>query len=147
MILCFNELSLVLGVCIECICVGRGIGLGLGKIVGRGYKGLFVCKGGGKIKVGFEGGQIFMQCCLLKIGFCLLIVKDIVEVLLYVLDKLLVGEIDFVVLCVVKLVLSIVKKVKVVVKGEVIKVFILKGIVVMVGVKVVIEVVGGSVME
>lgn len=147
MIMYFNELSLVLGVCKECICVGCGIGLGLGKICGCGYKGLFVCKGGGKIKVGFEGGQIFMQCCLLKVGFCFKIVKDIVEVLLYYLDKLEVGEVDFVVLCVVKLVLSMVKKVKIVMKGGLIKVFILKGIVVMVGVKVVIEVVGGSVQE
>lgn len=49
--------------------VGRGIGSGLGKTAGRGHKGSFARKGGGKIKAGFEGGQTPMQRRLPKIGF------------------------------------------------------------------------------
>src|SRR3546814_20290084 len=38
--------------------VGRGIGSGLGKTAGRGHKGSLARSGKGKIKAGFEGGQI-----------------------------------------------------------------------------------------
>ena len=75
--------------------VGRGIGSGLGKTCGRGHKGSFARKGGGKIKAGFEGGQTPMQRRLPKIGFRSPIAKDTAEVLLYALDKLPAGEIDF----------------------------------------------------
>ena len=49
--------------------VGRGIGSGLGKTAGRGHKGSFARSGKGKIKAGFEGGQMPMQRRLPKIGF------------------------------------------------------------------------------
>ncbi len=49
--------------------VGRGIGSGLGKTCGRGHKGSFARSGKGKIKAGFEGGQMPMQRRLPKIGF------------------------------------------------------------------------------
>ena len=41
--------------------VGRGIGSGLGKTAGRGHKGSFARAGKGKIKAGFEGGQMPMH--------------------------------------------------------------------------------------
>ena len=49
--------------------VGRGIGSGLGKTAGRGHKGSFARAGKGKIKAGFEGGQMPMMMRLPKIGF------------------------------------------------------------------------------
>lgn len=127
--------------------VGRGIGSGLGKTAGRGHKGSFARKGGGKIKAGFEGGQTPMQRRLPKIGFRSPIAKDTAEVLLYALDKLPAGEIDFAALRAAKLVPSTAKKAKVVVKGEVTKAFTLKGIAATAGAKAAIEAAGGSVTE
>ena len=48
--------------------VGRGIGSGLGKTAGRGHKGL-KSRSGGKVKPGFEGGQMPLQRRLPKFGF------------------------------------------------------------------------------
>ena len=71
--------------------VGRGIGSGLGKTCGRGHKGSFARSGKGKIKAGFEGGQMPMQRRLPKIGFRSKMAKDCAEVLLYKLDTLPAG--------------------------------------------------------
>jgi large subunit ribosomal protein L15 len=49
--------------------VGRGIGSGLGKTAGRGHKGQYARTGGGKVKAGFEGGQMPLQRRLPKRGF------------------------------------------------------------------------------
>ena len=127
--------------------VGRGIGSGLGKTCGRGHKGSFARKGGGKIKAGFEGGQTPMQRRLPKIGFHSPIAKDTAEVLLYQLDKLPAGEITFAILREAKLVPSIAKRAKIVVKGELTKAYTLKGIVATAGAKAAIEAAGGSVTE
>ena len=48
--------------------VGRGIGSGLGKTCGRGHKGQ-KSRSGGKVAVGFEGGQMPLQRRLPKVGF------------------------------------------------------------------------------
>jgi large subunit ribosomal protein L15 len=127
--------------------VGRGIGSGLGKTCGRGHKGSFARKGGGKIKAGFEGGQTPMQRRLPKIGFRSKMAKDTAEVLSYQLDNLPEGEIDFAALRAAKLVPSTAKKAKVVLKGELSKKFVLKGIAATAGAKAAIEAAGGSVQE
>jgi large subunit ribosomal protein L15 len=49
--------------------VGRGIGSGLGKTAGRGYKGQRARSGGKKKSRGFEGGQMPLQRRLPKQGF------------------------------------------------------------------------------
>ena len=72
----------------ERIRVGRGIGSGLGKTAGRGHKGQFARTGKGKVKPGFEGGQMPMQRRLPKVGFRSKLQRDISEVLLYQLDSL-----------------------------------------------------------
>ncbi|GAB56791.1 large subunit ribosomal protein L15 [Glaciecola punicea ACAM 611] len=48
--------------------VGRGTGSGLGKTGGRGHKGQ-KSRSGGKVKPGFEGGQMPLQRRLPKFGF------------------------------------------------------------------------------
>src|SRR5690606_3896941 len=48
--------------------VGRGIGSGLGKTCGRGHKGQ-KSRSGGRIGVGFEGGQMPIQRRVPKFGF------------------------------------------------------------------------------
>ena len=127
--------------------VGRGIGSGLGKTCGRGHKGSFARAGKGKIKAGFEGGQMPMQRRLPKIGFASKLKADTAEVLLYRLDALPAGEVDFAALRAAKLVPSTAKKAKIVVKGDVTKAFTLKGVAATAGAKAAIEAAGGSVQE
>ncbi|NMP22001.1 50S ribosomal protein L15 [Sulfobacillus harzensis] len=47
---------------------GRGLGSGLGKTAGRGHKGQ-KARAGGRIRPGFEGGQMPLQRRLPKRGF------------------------------------------------------------------------------
>ena len=126
--------------------VGRGIGSGLGKTAGRGHKGSFARAGKGKIKAGFEGGQMPMQRRLPKIGFRSKMAKDTAEVLLYQLDKME-GTIDLAALLAAKLVPNGTKKVKVVKKGELSKKLVLKGILATAGARAAIEAAGGSFEE
>ncbi len=127
--------------------VGRGIGSGLGKTCGRGHKGSFARSGKGKIKAGFEGGQLPMQRRLPKIGFRSKLLNDTAEVLLYQLDKLDAGDIDFAALRAAKLVPSNAKRAKVVKRGEVSKKFVLKGIAATAGARAAIEAAGGSLAD
>ena len=127
--------------------VGRGIGSGLGKTAGRGHKGSFARSGKGKIKAGFEGGQMPMHKRLPKVGFRSKLKNDTAEVLLYQLDKLEAGEIDFAALRAAKLVPANAKQAKLVTKGELTKKFVLKGVLATAGAKAAIEAAGGSVTE
>jgi large subunit ribosomal protein L15 len=127
--------------------VGRGIGSGLGKTCGRGHKGSYARSGKGKIKPGFEGGQMPMQRRLPKVGFRSKLKNDTAEVLLYQLDKLEAGEIDFAALRAAKLIPSNAKQAKIVKKGELTKKFILKGVLITAGAKAAVEAAGGSVTE
>ena len=63
-----NTLSPAAGAKTEKKRLGRGIGSGLGKTGGRGHKGQ-KSRSGGKVRVGFEGGQMPMQRRLPKFGF------------------------------------------------------------------------------
>ena len=127
--------------------VGRGIGSGLGKTCGRGHKGSFARAGKGKIKAGFEGGQMPMHMRLPKIGFRSKMAADTAEVLLYKLDLLDAGTVDFAALRAAKLVPSTAKRAKIVMKGEVTKAFVLKGVTATAGAKAAIEAAGGKFEE
>ena len=127
--------------------VGRGIGSGLGKTAGRGHKGSFARAGKGKIKAGFEGGQMPLRKRLPKVGFRSKLAKDTAEVMLYKLDALPAGEVDFAALRAAKLVPSTAKRAKLVAKGEVTKAYALKGIAATAGAKAAIEAAGGSLAE
>ncbi len=126
--------------------VGRGIGSGLGKTAGRGHKGSFARSGKGKIKAGFEGGQMPMHMRLPKVGFRSKLKADTAEVFLYQLDKLD-GEIDFAALRAAKLVPSTAKKAKIVKKGEISKKLVLKGLLATAGARAAIEAAGGKIEE
>ena len=127
--------------------VGRGIGSGLGKTCGRGHKGSFARSGKGKIKAGFEGGQMPMYMRLPKIGFHSKLKADIAEVMLYKLDALPAGDVDFAALRAANLVPSTAKRAKVVAKGEVTKAYVLKGVAATAGAKAAVEAAGGSLAE
>ena len=127
--------------------VGRGIGSGLGKTAGRGHKGTFARSGKGKIKAGFEGGQMPLRKRLPKVGFRSRMAGDTAEVFLYQLDKLDAGNIDVAALRAAKLIPTSATKVKVVKKGEVTKKFVLQGVLATAGAKAAIEAAGGQVGE
>ena len=126
--------------------VGRGIGSGLGKTCGRGHKGSFARSGKGKIKAGFEGGQMPMHMRLPKVGFRSKLKADVAEVFLYQLDRLD-GEVDFAALRAAKLVPSTAKKAKIVKKGEISKKLVLKGLLATAGARAAIEAAGGTIQE
>jgi large subunit ribosomal protein L15 len=125
--------------------VGRGIGSGLGKTAGRGHKGSFARAGKGKIKAGFEGGQMPMHKRLPKVGFRSKLAKDTAEVLLYKLEALDIEVIDFAALRAAKLVPATAKQAKVVKKGEITRKITLQGVLSTAGAKAAIEAAGGKV--
>jgi large subunit ribosomal protein L15 len=125
--------------------VGRGIGSGLGKTAGRGHKGQFARTGGGKVKAGFEGGQMPLQRRLPKVGFRSKKARDISEVLLYKLDSLKADTIDFAALKAAGLVETRATRAKVVKKGDITRAVKLQGVAVTAGAKAAIEAAGGSV--
>ena len=127
--------------------VGRGVGSGLGKTCGRGHKGSYARTGKGKIKAGFEGGQMPLQRRLPKVGFRSKLKLDTAEVLLYKLALIDTDVIDFAVLRAAKLVPSSAKTAKIVKKGEIDKKITLKGLAVTAGAKAAIEAAGGSIEE
>lgn len=126
--------------------VGRGIGSGLGKTAGRGHKGSFARSGKGKIKAGFEGGQMPMHMRLPKVGFRSKLKNDTAQVMLYQLDKLE-GDIDFAALRAAKLVPANAKQAKIVKKGEVSKKLVLKGLLATAGARAAIIAAGGKFEE
>ena len=125
--------------------VGRGIGSGLGKTAGRGHKGQYARTGKGKVKPGFEGGQMPMQRRLPKVGFRSKLKKDVCEVLLYQLDSLKADTIDFDALKAAGLIETRASRAKIVKKGELKRAVKLKGVAATAGARAAIEAAGGSV--
>ena len=75
--------------------VGRGIGSGLGKTAGRGHKGQFARSGKGKVKAGFEGGQMPLHMRIPKRGFNNIFAKDYAEVNIGAIQKAIdAGKLD-----------------------------------------------------
>jgi large subunit ribosomal protein L15 len=125
--------------------VGRGIGSGLGKTAGRGHKGQFARSGKGKVKPGFEGGQMPLQRRLPKVGFRSKRGHKVSEVLLYKLEALKVDIVDFAALQAAGLIDTRAERAKIVKKGELSRAVKLKGVAVTAGAKTAILAAGGSV--
>lgn len=140
-----NTLKPAVGARKEGVRVGRGIGSGLGKTCGRGHKGQYARSGKGKVKAGFEGGQMPLQRRLPKVGFRSKMSIDISEVLLYKLDSLKADVIDFDVLKAAGLVETRAVRAKVVKKGELSRAIKLRGVATTAGARAAIEAAGGSV--
>jgi large subunit ribosomal protein L15 len=106
--------------------VGRGIGSGFGKTCGRGHKGQ-KSRSGGFSKVGFEGGQMPLYRRLPKVGFSsrVSIITD--EVTLGELNKLSEEVITVDVLKEHNLVTKNIKRVKVILSGEITRAITLDG--------------------
>jgi large subunit ribosomal protein L15 len=125
--------------------VGRGIGSGLGKTAGRGHKGQFARTGGGKVKAGFEGGQMPLHRRLPKVGFRSKMARESQQVFLYQLASLKGDQIDVTTLRAAGLIDDRAKRVKVVKKGEIGRAVKVSGVLVTAGAKAAIEAAGGSV--
>ena len=125
--------------------VGRGIGSGLGKTAGRGHKGQYARTGKGKVKAGFEGGQMPLQRRLPKVGFRSRKSHEVSEVLLYKLDALDVEVVDFAALRAAGLVEKRAERAKIVKKGELTRAIKLRGVATTAGARAAIEAAGGSV--
>ncbi|HLD16240.1 MAG TPA: 50S ribosomal protein L15 [Coxiellaceae bacterium] len=126
--------------------VGRGIGSGLGKTCGRGHKGQ-TSRTGGKIKPGFEGGQMPLHRRLPKFGFTSRqsLVRE--EIRLDVLSDVEASIINLKALIKAGCVRRDTQYVKVIAAGELKKAVHLKGIKVTRGAKEKIESKGGKVEE
>ena len=147
MTLKLNTLSPAEGARRERVRVGRGVGSGLGKTCGRGHKGSYARTGKGKIKAGFEGGQMPLQRRLPKVGFRSKIKVDHAEVLLYKLALLDAEVVDFAALRAAKLIPSTAKFAKIVKKGDISRKIVLKGVTATAGARAAIEAAGGSIEE
>ncbi len=125
---------------------GRGHSAGQGKTCGRGQKGQH-SRSGGYHKVGFEGGQMPLQRRLPKVGFSSRMAADSAELRLHELAVPEADVIDMEVLKAAHLVPARVKKVKVILSGELDKAVKIKGLAVTKGARAAIEKAGGSIED
>ena len=124
--------------------VGRGIGSGWGKTAGRGHKGQ-KSRSGGKVQIGFEGGQMPLQMRLPKRGFRSGMSKNMAEIHLHELN-LVEGEIvDLASLRKAGLINAGHMRAKVVLSGDLSKAVTLQGVGATKGAKAAIEAAGGKV--
>jgi large subunit ribosomal protein L15 len=126
--------------------LGRGIGSGLGKTSGKGHKGQ-KARAGGFHKINFEGGQMPIQRRLPKMGFKSRVGKTVDQITLDELNKLSDDIIDFDSLKRAGLVSSAIKRVKIILSGELTKPLTIKGLLTTKGAKKAIEDLGGRVED
>ena len=127
--------------------VGRGMGSGLGKTAGRGHKGQYARNGKGKVKPGFEGGQMPLQRRLPKVGFRSKKKHECAQVFVYQLDRVEGDTVDFASLQAAGLVDRHAQRAKIVKKGEVTRALTIRGVAMTAGAKDMILAAGGKVDE
>jgi large subunit ribosomal protein L15 len=126
--------------------VGRGVGSGKGKTAGRGHKGQH-SRSGGYHKVGFEGGQMPLQMRLPKYGFSSRVGRITAEIRSGELNKVDGDVVNLETLRKAGLINASIKRVKVMLSGEVTRKLTVEGIRVSKGAKEAVEKAGGSVVE
>ncbi len=128
--------------------VGRGIGSGMGKTCRRGHKGQ-KSRSGGKVRDGFEGGQMPLKQRVPKFGFTSRIAMVTAEVRLSELAKLpeSVTEVDLVALKLAGIVPQNTQRAKVFLSGSMSRSLTIKGLSLSKGAKAAIEAAGGKIEE
>ena len=126
--------------------VGRGTGSGSGKTSGKGHKGL-KSRSGGRVRVGFEGGQMPLQKRVPKYGFSSRTNNNSEQLRLSTLVQSGITEVNIESLVNADLIKNDTKKVKVFLDTDQCSKMNLKGINTTLSVKKVIEGAGGSVEE
>jgi len=126
--------------------VGRGTGSGSGKTSGKGHKGL-KSRSGGRVRVGFEGGQMPLQKRVPKFGFSSRTNNNTEQLRLSTLVQSGISDVSIESLMNVDLIKNSTKKVKVFLDTDKCSKMNLKGIKTSLSVKKAIEGAGGSVEE
>ncbi|ENM5826798.1 50S ribosomal protein L15 [Vibrio metoecus] len=126
--------------------LGRGVGSGLGKTGGRGHKGQ-KSRSGGKVRPGFEGGQMPLKQRLPKFGFTSRKSFVSAEIRLSELAKVTGDVVDLNALKAANLVTKNIEFAKIVLSGELNKAVTVKGLRVTKGAKAAIEAAGGKIEE
>ena len=126
--------------------VARGQGSGQGGTATRGHNGQ-KSRSGYSRKIGFEGGQMPLQMRLPKFGFSSRVGRITAEVRTSELNKVDGGLISIESLRKARVITANIKRVKVMLSGEVVKKFTVEGVGVSKGAKEAIEKAGGKVIE
>lgn len=124
---------------------GRGVGSGLGKTGGVGVKGQ-KSRGKGKVRTGFEGGQMPLYRRLPKFGFTSLKQQVTAEVRLSEIAHIE-GEITLDSLKAANIVRKDMVRARIILSGEVTRAVTVKGVAVTKGARAAIEAAGGKVEE
>ena len=124
--------------------IGRGPGSGFGKTSGKGHKGM-KSRSGGRVRIGFEGGQMPLQKRVPKYGFSSRVNRFTEEVRLSSLVRLDEEEITLQVLSAADLIKNSTKKVKIFLDTTECTKMKLTGLKTTASVKKLIEEAGGSV--
>ena len=126
--------------------IGRGPGSGFGKTSGKGHKGM-KSRSGGRVRIGFEGGQMPLQKRVPKFGFSSRVNRFTEEVRLSSLVRLGEEEITLQVLSEADLIKNSTKKVKIFLDTTECTKMKLTGLKTTASVKKLIEEAGGSVEQ
>ena len=124
--------------------IGRGPGSGFGKTSGKGHKGM-KSRSGGRVRIGFEGGQMPLQKRVPKFGFSSRVNRFTEDVRLSSLVRLGEEEITLQVLSAADLIKNSTKKVKIFLDTDECTRMKLTGLKTTASVKKLIEKAGGSV--
>ena len=125
---------------------GRGIGSGLGKTCGLGHKGQ-KSRSGGKVQIGFEGGQMPLQRRLPKFGFRSAKSLRRQQITTYELNSIKGDIVTLKTLRDVGLIRTTTKYVKVILSGKLSRPVTLHGIPATCGATKMIEGLGGKILE
>jgi large subunit ribosomal protein L15 len=126
--------------------VGRGIGSGWGKTCGTGHKGQ-KSRSGGTVRPGFEGGQMPLQRRLPKFGFSSRVGRLTGEVRTSELNALEGNVVSIETLRAANLINGSIKRVKIMLSGDVTKAVTVEGLRVTKGARQAIEAAGGKVID
>ncbi len=126
--------------------VGRGIGSGYGKTAGRGHKGQ-KSRSGGKVRPGFEGGQMPLQKRLPKYGFTSRIARTTAQVRLGELGAVEGDVVDLEALKAADLVKDDIQRARIFLSGSLDRALTVKGLGVTRGAREAIEKAGGKIED
>ncbi len=126
--------------------VGRGIGSGLGKTAGRGHKGQ-KSRTGGKVRPGFEGGQMPLQKRLPKYGFTSRVGRTTGQIRLGELNAVEGDVIDLAALKGADLLKEDIERARIFLSGSIDRAVTVKGLAVTKGAREAIEKAGGTIEE
>ena len=124
--------------------IGRGTGSGFGKTSGKGHKGL-KSRSGGRVRIGFEGGQMPLQKRVPKFGFTSRVNRNTEQLRLSSLARSGITDVTITNLIAADLIKNSTKKVKVFLDTDTCPKMNLKGIKTTASVKKIIEEAGGTV--